>query len=99
MSDQRPRSAIEIAMERLRQKDVQEGVEHRPRTEAQKAAIAEVRSIYEAKLAQADVMHSSALAETADPAVRETLEKTHRRDCERLTEERDKKIERIRRGE
>jgi len=40
MSEKGPRSAVEIVMERLRQKDVADGVEHRPRTEQQKAAIA-----------------------------------------------------------
>ena len=96
MSNQGPKSAVEIAMERLRQKDAQEGVEQRPRTEKQKAAIAEIRSIYEAKLAQADVMHNSAMAGMLDPAVRQELEQGHRRERERLTSERDVKIERAR---
>lgn len=99
MSSQGPKSAIEIAMERLRQKDAQEGVEHRPRTEKQKAAIAEIRSVYEAKLAQADVMHTSNLAGVMDPGVRMELEQQHRHERERLTSERDTKIERVRREE
>src|SRR5712692_1360491 len=89
MSDQGPKSAFEIAMERLRQKDVQEGVEQRPRTEKQKAAIAEIRSVYEAKLAQVEVMHSSAVAAGMDPAVRAELDQNRQRDRERLTSERD----------
>lgn len=97
MADQAPKSAFELAMERLRQKDAQEGVEHRPRTDAQKAAIAEVRSIYEARLAQADVMHSSTLAGVLDPAERQELEQQHRRERERLTGERDAKVDKIRR--
>jgi len=99
MSDQGPRSAIEIAMERLRQKDAKEGVEHRPRTDKQKAAIAEIHSIYDAKLAQAEVMHSSAVAGVFDPALRAEIEQTHQRERERLNGERDKKIERVRREE
>jgi hypothetical protein len=96
MSDQGPRTAVEIAMERLRQKDEREGVRSRPRTAEQKAAIAEIRSIYDAKLAQADVLHSTALAENFDPAGRETLEQAHQRERARLTAERDAKIERAR---
>jgi uncharacterized protein YfaQ (DUF2300 family) len=96
MSEKGPRSAVEIVMERLRQKDVADGVEHRPRTEQQKAAIAEIRSIYEAKLAQADVMLRTALGETFDLAVRTTIEQNHQREREQLTAERDAKIERIR---
>ena len=99
MPDQSPRSALEIAMERLRQKDAQDGVEHRPRTDEQKAAIAEVRSIYDAKLAQTEVMHRSAIVGIADPDARTKLDEEYQRDRERLQSERDAKIDRIRRGE
>jgi hypothetical protein len=96
MSDQAPKSAYEIAMERLRQKDAEQGIERKPVTEEQKAAIAEIRSTYEAKLAQEEVMHQSALARSVDPAARETMADEYRRTCERLKSERDSKIERIR---
>jgi hypothetical protein len=99
MSDQSPRSAFEIAMDRLRQKDARDGVQQRPRTEEQKAAIAEVRSVYDAKLAQAEVMHRSALAGILDPAARATLDEEYQRDRQRLQAERDAKIDRIRSGE
>ncbi len=99
MPEDRLKSAFEIAMERLRQMDEAEGTAHRPLTEHQKAAIAEVRSFYEAKLAEQEVLHRSALARTYDPAEREALEERYRRERERLVAERDEKIERIRRGE
>lgn len=98
-SDDEPKSAYELAMERLRKKDADEGVEQRPVTDEQKAAIAEIRSTYEAKLAQEEIMQRSRLARTFDPAERETLEDGYRRDRERIVAERDAKIERIRRGE
>lgn len=97
MADDKPlRSAYEAAMERLRKSDEASGVQHRPLTNAQKAAIAETRSIYEAKLAQEDVMLQSRLAASLDPAAREALTQQFRRDRERLTTERDSKIEKIR---
>ena len=99
MSDQSPRSAIEIAMDRLRQKDAQDGVEHRPRTDEQKAAIAEARSFYDAKLAQAEVMHQSAIVGLLDPEARARLNEEYQRDRERIQSERDAKIDRIRRDE
>ena len=99
MPDQAPRTALEIAMDRLRQKDAQDGVEQRPRTDEQKAAIAEVRSIYDARLAQTEVMHRSAIIAIADPAARAKLDEEYQRDRERLQSERDAKIDRIRRGE
>ncbi len=51
------KSAYELAMERLRKKDAEGGVEHTPLTDGQKAAIAEVRKFYEARLAQDEVLH------------------------------------------
>ncbi len=98
MSSNGPKSAYEIAMERLRQKDAAEGVEHRPLTDRQKAEIAEVRSFYGAKLAQEEVMYKSALAATADPVARAEREVQYQREREHLTSERDAKIERIRRS-
>src|SRR5437870_949296 len=99
MSDQSPRTAFDIAMERLRRKDAEDGVEQRPRTEEQKAAIAEVRSVYDAKLAQEEVMHKSTLARTFDAEARTALEAGYQRERARLVSERDAKIERIRTGE
>ncbi len=99
MSDQGPKTAFELAMERLRRKDAEEGVERIPLGAGQKAAIADVRSAYGAKLAQEDVMHASALARTPDPEARVALEDGYRRERERLISERDTKIERLRRGE
>jgi hypothetical protein len=91
-----PKSSYELAMERLRRKDAEAGIENRPMTDRQKAAIAEVRNLYEAKLAEAQVLHQSKLRALVDPGARETLEQEYRRDRERLNGERDRKIEKIR---
>jgi len=97
MTDEKPlKSAVELALERLKKKDAEAGVEARPVTDAQKAAIAEARNFYEAKLAEAEVLHQSNLKATHNPEERETLQQEYRRDRERLASERDKKIERIR---
>ena len=97
MTDDRPmKSAFELAMERLRKSDADAGIESRPMTDAQKAAIAEVRNFYEAKIAEQQVLHQSRLNTTADPAQRATLEEDYRRDRERFASERDAKIEKIR---
>jgi len=93
------KTAYELAMERLRKQDAEAGVDQRPLTEAQKAAIAEVRNFYEAKMAEQDVLQQSRLRKTFDPAEREAIEADFRRDRERLAAERDAKIEKIRRGE
>jgi hypothetical protein len=92
------KSAYELAMERLKRRDAEAGIESRPVTDAQKAAIAEARSFYESKLAEAQVLHESSMRQLVDLAARDTLEPGYRRARERLTSERDRKVEQIRRG-
>jgi hypothetical protein len=95
MSDT-PKTALELVMERLRQKDAEAGVEERPLTDAQRAVIAEARSVYEARLAERRIMHRSEILMTFDAAERELREEEFRRDLERFESERDAKIRKIR---
>ena len=99
MEDGSPRSAYDIAMERLRKKDADAGIENIPLTDKQKAAIAEARNFCEAKLAEREVLHESTVRRTIDPEARKAIEDDYRRDRERFVSDRDAKIERIRRGE
>lgn len=98
MSDEAPKSAYEIAMERLRRKDAEEGTAERPLTEAQKKAIAEARRVCEAKLAELQILHQSKLSGIYDPEARKALEDTYRIDVQRATAERDRQIAKIRRA-
>ena len=91
-----PKSALELVMERLRKKDAEAGVEDKPLTDAQRAAIAEARSVYEARVAERKIMHRSAVAGVIDPAERAERDSELRRDLERFESERDAKIRRIR---
>ena len=93
MSDEKPlKSAIELAMERMAKKDADAGVTSKPLSDAQKAAIAETRNFYEAKIAELEVLHQSKINGTFDPAERDTLDQQYRREREHLTTERDNKI-------
>ncbi|HUR33723.1 MAG TPA: hypothetical protein VM032_07995 [Vicinamibacterales bacterium] len=94
--DTRLKSSFELAMERLRQKDAEAGITARTLTDAEKAQIAEIRNFYEAKLAELQVMHQSRLQKVMDPAGRDALEAEARAERERLTAERERKIEKIR---
>jgi hypothetical protein len=97
MSD-KPKSALEIVMERLRKKDADAGVEETRLTDEQRAGIAEARSVYDARVAERRIMHQSAAATVFDPAEREQLEALLRRDLDRFAADRDAKIRRIREG-
>jgi hypothetical protein len=97
--DKAVKSSLEIAMERFKKSDAEAGVTRTPLTDAQKAAITEVRNFYEAKLAETELLHQSRLRALLDPAERTTREEEYRRDRERLSSERDAKIEKIRAGD
>ena len=93
-----PKSSLDIVMERLRKKDAESGTEQRPLTDAQRSAIAEVRTVYEAQVAERRIMHQSATAAVFDPAELEERNNELRRDLDRFERERDEKIKRIRAG-
>jgi hypothetical protein len=95
MSDA-PKSALELVMERLRRKDAEAGVTETPLTDAQRAAIAEARSVYEARVAERRIMHQSAILPVIDPEQRQALEEALRRDLERFESERESKVRKIR---
>ena len=90
------KSSVELAMERLRKKDADAGIESRVVTAEQKAAIAEVRNFYDSKIAEQEVLHQSKLRASTDPAEREAISLEYRRERDRLTGERDRKIEKAR---
>ena len=96
MSDEEPKSAVELAMARLRKKDQEAGVAERPLTAEQRAAIAEARKVCEARLAEREILHQSAVARAADPDALAVLEEEYRRDRDRILYDRDKKLEEIR---
>jgi hypothetical protein len=96
--DEAPKSALELAMARLKQKDKAEGVEERPVTDEQRAAIAEARQVAEARLAEQEILHRSKLAQATDHESLEALELEYRRDRERILSDRDQKIEQLRKA-
>ena len=95
MSD-KPKSSLELVMERLRKKDADAGIEEKPLTDQQREAIAEARSVHESKVAERRIMHQSAINSVFDPAELAERESELRRDLERFASERDAKIKRIR---
>ena len=90
-----PKSAIDIVMERLRRKDAEAGTEQKALTDAQRAAIAEARSVYDAQVAERRIMLQSAIGAVFDPAILEEREAELRRDLDRFERERDEKIKRV----
>ena len=98
MSDDAPKSAYELAMERLRQKDKEQSVEEPSLTAKQKAAIAEARQFHQAKAAEREILHQAAMAAARTHEEVDKLNEELRRDQERLTSDRDRKIAEIRKA-
>ena len=95
MSDA-PKSSLDLVMERLRKKDAEAGVTETTLTDEQRKAIAEARSVYDARVAERKIMHTSAIRAVFEPAERQALDDELRRDLERFESERDAKIRKIR---
>lgn len=96
MADDRPKTAYELAMERLAKKDRDSGTETRPLTDEQKAAVAEARQVYQARVAEREILHRSALAKATSAEEVEGLNLALRRDLDRLATDRDRKIAQVR---
>jgi len=96
MTDEAPKTAYELAMERLRRKDAADGVEARSVTDEQKVKIAEIKRVYAAKIAEVEILHKSKLMGLFDPEQRALVEQAHRRDLERLREDQERKLAKLR---
>lgn len=95
MSDA-PKSALELALERLKKKDEEAGVEQKTLTDEQRAAIAEARSLCEARIAERRIMFQSQTAAIFDPQELELKREELRRDLAQFESDRDAKIRGIR---
>lgn len=102
MSKEAPlKSSYELALERLRAKDREEGTEEPiVLTAAQKAEISRLRGEARAKLAEIEILHTKALAGVgADPAQSRDLDEKYRIDRTRIESRLESSIARIRRGD
>jgi hypothetical protein len=86
-------------MERLRQKDTESGDVRESVSEAQKAEIAEVRNRAEARIAELRILHQSKLLGIFDPDAHALVDAEFRRDIQRVEDDREAKIARIRGGQ
>ena len=75
MTNQSPKSAYELAMEKLEAQDQVTGEASAELSPEQIEAIANARQDYEAKLAECKILHQSQMVSTFDPAARRTRSK------------------------
>ena len=93
MSDE-PKSAFEIAMEKLRQRDQERGEEGpAPLSAVQKRDIAAIRRKYEARLAEVEILFQSNRTKAlGDPEALQKLEEEYQQERRRAGEEREAEI-------
>lgn len=91
-----PKSAFELAMERLRASDPA-GADEKPLTAAQKEEIAEARRVAAARLAEHEILFRDAMKKNLEPAEREKAEGEYQIDRQRINDDRDRALEAIRR--
>jgi len=95
-----PKSAWELALEKLKQQDRERG-ERGPAalSAARKKTIADVRALYQAKMAEAEILHRSNRQQAAgDADALAKVEEEYLRDRRRIEEQRDTAVEKARGG-
>lgn len=101
MPEDKPlKSAYELAMERLRAKDKEDGVEEAgPLGEAQKEEISRLRREAQAKLAEMEILHRQNVAKAGDdPEALGKVEESYRTDRARVEDRLETSIRKVRRG-
>jgi hypothetical protein len=92
-----PKSAFDLAMERLRAADRESGIEENPLDPTQKREIAEARRVAASRLAEREILFTKARRELEDPAEREKAEREYQIDRQRINDDCERAIEAIRR--
>tara|TARA_B100001123_G_C15327262_1_gene1029970 strand:+ start:3704 stop:4006 length:303 start_codon:yes stop_codon:yes gene_type:complete len=96
MSDAPPKTAVELALERLRQQDAESGVEEVQLTARQTEELSAAHRHYEAQVAECKILHQAALQTTLEPDARAELDANYRRDMSQFSADRDRKTKKIR---
>ena len=95
--DTAPKSAYELAMERLRAQDRKAGIKKRALSAAQKEQIGELRQNARAKRAELEILRDKSVAEAmGDPAKLEELRQHHEIDLKRVQSRLETDVERVR---
>lgn len=95
---EKPKSAYDLAMERLEAADRESGVKETSLSAAQKEAVAEARRVAMSRLAELEILFRDAMRKTADPAERAKAEDGYRINRKRIEDDRERAIESIRSG-
>ena len=93
--DEGPKSALELAMEKLRASG---DFEETTLTDEQKSQIADVRSLYKSKIAELEIQLSAKMRQVASMEELDGLKEELNKEKTRLSEEMERKVKTIRAG-
>lgn len=91
--DEEPKSAVELAMEKLRARG---DFAETSLTDAQKAEIADVRSLYKSKIAEHEIHEASKMKQAATMEELEAMKDALTKEKDRLNQEMEDKVKKIR---
>jgi hypothetical protein len=101
MADDKPPSKIKSSYELALERMAAQGIEP-PKSDAlspeARERVAELRRKTDAKLAELEILHRDSLSRVFEPAAREKAEEEYARERRRLEEDRDRQVEKLRRG-
>jgi hypothetical protein len=93
------KTAYELAMEKLRQKDAERGESATRLTESQKQEIAEIRKVCGARRAEREILHKSELRKArarGDAEALARMEEDYRRELQKMDEDLEAKVAAVR---
>jgi hypothetical protein len=94
----KPKTAFDLAMERLNAEDKEAGTKNEPLSAKQKEAIAEARRVASSRLAEREILFRDSMKKTFEPEMREKAEAEYHVDRQRINDDCDRAIEGIRKG-
>ena len=93
MSEDEPKSAVELAMEKLRARG---DFTETSLTDAQKAEIADIRSLYKSKIAEHEIHEAAKMKQATTLEELETMKEALAKEKGRLSNEMEDKVKKIR---
>jgi anthranilate/para-aminobenzoate synthase component I len=99
MTSDKPKTAFELAMERLNAEDKEAGTKETPLTARQKEAIAEARRVASSRLAEREILFRDSMLKTPDPETRAKAEAEYQVDRQRINDDCERAVDAIRRGD
>jgi hypothetical protein len=93
VSEDEPKSAIEIAMEKLRARG---GFDEQPLSDEQKAEIADIRSLYKSKIAELEIKQQDKISKAASYEEIQSLQEELAQEKSRLSEKMESEVKKVR---